>query len=132
MPAAFQRRLGDPLVHVVQASQDIARTGSAFSGYRFPDDVIALADGHVPDDVYGEAARQFEPRELALLIWQITIINAWNRVAISTRMVPGVVPAGGPLTSEPAKGRRAVIAALVDDSPATRPVAIDIALSVRD
>ncbi len=48
-----------------------------------------LPTSNVPDDVYEEAARHFEPAELAQLIWSITIINAWNRIAISTRMVPG-------------------------------------------
>ncbi|MCC6177594.1 MAG: carboxymuconolactone decarboxylase family protein [Chloroflexi bacterium] len=46
-------------------------------------------DGHVSDDVYEEATRYFEPKELAKLIMQITIINSWNRIAITTRTVPG-------------------------------------------
>jgi len=30
----------------------------------------------------------FEPDELAQLVWAITVINAWNRIAITTRMQP--------------------------------------------
>jgi AhpD family alkylhydroperoxidase len=48
-----------------------------------------LADGPVPDDVYDEAARHFSSGELAQLIWRITIMNAWNRIGVTTRMVPG-------------------------------------------
>ena len=51
--------------------------------------ITLVADGHVPDAVYAEAAELFAPPALAELIWQITIINAWNRIAVSTRMEPG-------------------------------------------
>jgi AhpD family alkylhydroperoxidase len=48
-----------------------------------------ISEGHVPDEVYAEAARHFDPPELAQLIWRITIINAWNRIAITSHAVPG-------------------------------------------
>ncbi|MGW3109932.1 carboxymuconolactone decarboxylase family protein [Streptomyces sp. NPDC001091] len=51
--------------------------------------VTVLTDGFVPDEVYERAAKQFEEPELAQLIAAITVINAWNRFAVSTRMVPG-------------------------------------------
>ncbi len=48
-----------------------------------------LTDGFVPpDDVYARAAEHFDETELAHLIAAITVINAWNRFAVSTRMVP--------------------------------------------
>ncbi|HET8757400.1 MAG TPA: carboxymuconolactone decarboxylase family protein [Solirubrobacteraceae bacterium] len=51
--------------------------------------VTLIAHG-VPEDVYAEAERQFEPAELAALIWNIVAINAWNRLAIPTGdPVPG-------------------------------------------
>jgi AhpD family alkylhydroperoxidase len=53
------------------------------------DAVTQLADGHVPRDVFDQAAEHFDEGELAQLIWAITVINAWNRVAVSTRMLPG-------------------------------------------
>jgi AhpD family alkylhydroperoxidase len=43
----------------------------------------------VPDAVYDEAARHFGEPELASLILHITLINAWNRLNVSTRQVPG-------------------------------------------
>lgn len=33
--------------------------------------------------------RQFDERELSQLTLAIAIINAWNRISISTRAVPG-------------------------------------------
>jgi AhpD family alkylhydroperoxidase len=53
-------------------------------------EAITLIPDGVSDEVYDEAARHFEPRELAALVWAIAIINAWNRVAIPSRdPVPG-------------------------------------------
>jgi len=43
----------------------------------------------VPDEVYDEAARQFEEPVLRALIVQITLINAWNRLNVTTRQVAG-------------------------------------------
>ncbi|MDN3296678.1 carboxymuconolactone decarboxylase family protein [Streptomyces ficellus] len=51
--------------------------------------ITVLTDGFVPDEVYARAAKQFEEAELAQLIAAITVINAWNRFAVTTRMVPG-------------------------------------------
>jgi AhpD family alkylhydroperoxidase len=53
------------------------------------EEMTNLPTSNVPDAVYAEAARHFEAKELAQLIWTITIINAWNRIAITSRMVPG-------------------------------------------
>ena len=53
------------------------------------DAVTLVADTHVPAAVYDEAAHQFSPDELAQLIWQIVAINAWNRIAITTRQTVG-------------------------------------------
>ncbi|WP_406439703.1 carboxymuconolactone decarboxylase family protein [Streptomyces sp. NBC_00631] len=51
--------------------------------------VTLVADGHVPDGVYAGAAEVFDEPQLAALIWAVTVINAYNRTAIATRMVPG-------------------------------------------
>jgi AhpD family alkylhydroperoxidase len=56
--------------------------------------VTLITDGFVPDEVYERAAEQFEEAELAQLIAAITVINAWNRFGVSTRMVPGHYKAG--------------------------------------
>jgi AhpD family alkylhydroperoxidase len=43
----------------------------------------------VPDEVFGEAAKHFEEPTLASLILHITLINAWNRLNVTTRQVAG-------------------------------------------
>jgi AhpD family alkylhydroperoxidase len=53
------------------------------------DAVTLLPEAGLPDDVYEEALEQFGEDELAQLIMAIVVINAWNRVAVSTRIVPG-------------------------------------------
>jgi AhpD family alkylhydroperoxidase len=53
------------------------------------DSVTLISEGHVPREVWDQAAAHFEPAELAQLVWAITAINSWNRIAISTRMLPG-------------------------------------------
>jgi AhpD family alkylhydroperoxidase len=52
------------------------------------DAVTLISDEHVPREVWEEASAHFEQDELAQLVWAITVINAWNRIAITTRMVP--------------------------------------------
>jgi AhpD family alkylhydroperoxidase len=56
--------------------------------------VTLVHDGRVSDEVYREAAEVFKEAELAALIWATIVINAYNRVAIATRMpVGGYQPA---------------------------------------
>jgi AhpD family alkylhydroperoxidase len=52
------------------------------------DAVTLISDEHVPREVWEEARAQFEQEELAQLVWAITVINAWNRIAITTRTLP--------------------------------------------
>jgi len=51
--------------------------------------VTLVHDGHVPDDVYSEARAEFGEEELIALTVAVIAINAWNRLAISVRTVPG-------------------------------------------
>jgi AhpD family alkylhydroperoxidase len=44
-----------------------------------------LSDRPVSDEVFDSAAKQFTDVELAELVRSITVINAWNRVAVTTR-----------------------------------------------
>jgi AhpD family alkylhydroperoxidase len=53
------------------------------------DALTLVADNHVPDDLYKRARQQFNEQELADLTLAIAQINAWNRIAISTRVEPG-------------------------------------------
>ncbi|GAA3391866.1 carboxymuconolactone decarboxylase family protein [Streptomyces roseoviridis] len=51
--------------------------------------VTVLTDGFVPDEVYAQAAAHFDEAELAQVIGAITVINAWNRIGVTTRTTPG-------------------------------------------
>ncbi|MEU3919867.1 carboxymuconolactone decarboxylase family protein [Streptomyces sp. NPDC029004] len=51
--------------------------------------VTLVADGGVPDAVYGQAAAHFEEQELAHLLALIFTINTWNRIALATGKVAG-------------------------------------------
>jgi AhpD family alkylhydroperoxidase len=53
------------------------------------DSITLISKTHVPDDVYARAAGEFSEPELAQLISLIMTINAWNRLAVSTRAQPG-------------------------------------------
>lgn len=50
--------------------------------------VTLVASSHVPDDVYEEAARHFSQQEISELLMAIVTINAWNRIAITTGLIP--------------------------------------------
>ncbi|MDY0749086.1 carboxymuconolactone decarboxylase family protein [Paucibacter sp. R3-3] len=50
--------------------------------------VTLVASTHVPDDVYLEVSKHFEPAELVELTLAISTINAWNRMAVSFRKMP--------------------------------------------
>lgn len=54
--------------------------------------VTVLTDGFVPDEVWAVAAAAFDETELAQLVAAITVINAWNRFAVTTRAVPAGSP----------------------------------------
>jgi AhpD family alkylhydroperoxidase len=43
----------------------------------------------VPDDIWNEAARHYDERQLAALVLSISVINVWNRLNVATRQVAG-------------------------------------------
>src|SRR3954447_23568456 len=47
-----------------------------------------LPEAGLPDDVYEAAREHFDEEELAQLIFACVVINAWNRIAVPTHMVP--------------------------------------------
>jgi AhpD family alkylhydroperoxidase len=48
-----------------------------------------ISENHVPDAVFEHAKQHFSEEELVNLTMAVITINAWNRIAISFRMVPG-------------------------------------------
>jgi AhpD family alkylhydroperoxidase len=55
--------------------------------------VTFIANGHASDGAYEEARGQFSEKELADLTLAVATINAWNRLAIAARLVPGAYKA---------------------------------------
>jgi AhpD family alkylhydroperoxidase len=50
--------------------------------------VTRISETHAPDGVYEEVRAQFSEAETVNLTMLIATINAWNRIAISFRLVP--------------------------------------------
>jgi AhpD family alkylhydroperoxidase len=53
------------------------------------DAVTQITEGHVPDKVWERANSQFDEQELIALVFTLTTINAWNRLAITARSEAG-------------------------------------------
>lgn len=51
--------------------------------------VTDIRNGHAPDEVFEKVRVQFSEKELADLTVAVAAINAWNRLAIAARSVPG-------------------------------------------
>ena len=51
--------------------------------------ITLVSQTHVPDDVYEETKKHFSEKEIVDLTLAVSMINMWNRLAISTRAVPG-------------------------------------------
>jgi AhpD family alkylhydroperoxidase len=48
---------------------------------------VTRISNHVSDETYAKAATFFEEKELAQIIMAIVTINAWNRIAITSKLV---------------------------------------------
>jgi Uncharacterized conserved protein len=51
--------------------------------------VTRITEGHVPDAVFERARAHFNEQELIALVFTLTTINAWNRLAITMRTEVG-------------------------------------------
>ena len=52
-------------------------------------EAVTRIDDHVPDSVYEEARAFLSEKEIADLTLAAAAINAWNRLSIAGRLVPG-------------------------------------------
>ena len=52
-------------------------------------EAVTQISGGVSDALFEETRKHFNEKELADLTWAVVAINGWNRVAISSRAVPG-------------------------------------------
>jgi AhpD family alkylhydroperoxidase len=48
-----------------------------------------ISQTHAPDDVFERVSAHFSEKEIVDLTYAISMINTWNRIAISFRAVPG-------------------------------------------
>lgn len=51
--------------------------------------VTLITNGHVPEAIYEEVHPHFSEKELSDLTLVVATINAWNRLSIAARLVPG-------------------------------------------
>jgi AhpD family alkylhydroperoxidase len=51
--------------------------------------VTLVSETHVPDDIYERVRQQFREQDLIKLTMAVVAINAWNRIAVAFRAVPG-------------------------------------------
>jgi AhpD family alkylhydroperoxidase len=51
--------------------------------------VTRVTEGHVPDEVFEQVRPHFEGKALTDLTLVVSAINAWNRLMIAARAVPG-------------------------------------------
>ena len=49
---------------------------------------ITLINNHVKDETYAQAAKVLDEKYLAQVILSIITINVWNRIGISTNLIP--------------------------------------------
>ena len=56
---------------------------------RWTEALTLVADGHVPDAVFQAVRPHFTDEELVNLSLAVATINAWNRLSIAFRAVPG-------------------------------------------
>lgn len=59
------------------------------AGLLWTETVTLIGETHAPDEVYDEVRRSFDETEIVNLTMAVVAINAWNRLAISFRSVPG-------------------------------------------
>ncbi|GAB3930385.1 carboxymuconolactone decarboxylase family protein [Mucilaginibacter myungsuensis] len=53
------------------------------------EEMTLISNHGVSDETYKRAAELFDPAYLSQIIMAVVTINAWNRIAITTLMVPG-------------------------------------------
>lgn len=47
--------------------------------------ITLISDGQLPDTIYEQATANLSKEEISAIEWLAVVINAWNRIAISSR-----------------------------------------------
>lgn len=83
----------DERLHAVAAWRDAPYfTAAERAALALTESLTRLSDRSdaVPDEVWDEAAAQYDEQALASLVLSIALINVWNRLNAATRQVAGV------------------------------------------
>ena len=51
------------------------------------EELTLISNQQIPDEVYAEAQKYYSEEQLSAIEWLGIVINAWNRIAISSRYV---------------------------------------------
>jgi AhpD family alkylhydroperoxidase len=51
--------------------------------------LTSIANNSISDELYDLVSHHFSQNEIIQILMAISTINAWNRIAITTRMIPG-------------------------------------------
>ena len=71
--------------------------------------VTQISTGHVPDDAYQFARKQFSEKELVDLTMAVIAINGWNRLAVSFRTLAGTYQPPKPAAAVETDGKEAAV-----------------------
>jgi AhpD family alkylhydroperoxidase len=94
MHARFAKKLGetDERLFAVAAWRDAPYfTDAERAALALAEAETRLSDraDPVPDEIWEEAARHYDKKELATLVLAIAVVNVWNRLNVTTRQVAG-------------------------------------------
>jgi AhpD family alkylhydroperoxidase len=88
--AARRRGESDARLHALNAWEEASVfTARERAALALAEAVTLIREGHVPDAVWAAAAEQLSEAELADVILNTSMMNFWNRVAITSRTMPG-------------------------------------------
>ncbi len=88
--AARRRGESDARLHALHAWEEASVfTARERAALALAEAVTLIREGHVPHAVWAAATEQFTEAELATVILSASMINFWNRVAITSRTTPG-------------------------------------------
>jgi AhpD family alkylhydroperoxidase len=77
------------LYHVAAWRESTLFTPRERAALAWTEVLTRLPEQGVPDDVYGRVRTQFSEKEITDLSFAVMVINAWNRLNVGFRTVPG-------------------------------------------
>jgi AhpD family alkylhydroperoxidase len=88
--AARRRGESDARLHALSAWEEASVfTARERAALALAEAITLIREDHVPDAVWAAAKEEFSEAELAGVILNASMMNFWNRVAITSRTTPG-------------------------------------------